>query len=232
MGQYSFNKHKAILFDFGGTLDSDGGHWLDRFYRIYVDEGVEVSFLKLKEAFYYADELCCKDPDVNNFGLNTLLKHHVQLQFEKLGLQFYPKGIAISKSFLESMLYYLKRNSTLLRKLRLHYKLGIVSNFYGNLPVILDQFGIYKLLDVVIDSERVGVRKPDPSIFKIAMDRIDEPASSVVFVGDSYERDIMPCKSLGMRVIWMKGPNPRVPEDPPDVDAVITNLIQLKDIFL
>ena len=232
MDQYCFSKCKAILFDFGGTLDSDGGHWLDRFYQIYLKEGIDVSFSSLKEAFYYADEICCNDPNINNFGLNSLLDHHVRLQFEKLGLDFYPKGPVIAKSFLEDMLYYLKRNSALLKKLSHKYKLGIVSNFYGNLPLIFDQLGMSKLLNAIIDSERVGVRKPDPLIFKIAIDKIKKNPDSIVFVGDSYERDIIPCKNLGMKVIWMKGPNPRIPEDPPVVDAIITNLMQLKDLFL
>ena len=232
MDQYCFRKCKAILFDFGGTLDSDGGHWLDRFYRIYLKEGIDVPFLELKDAFYYADDICCKDPDTNNFGLNSLLNYHVRLQFKKLGFSFYPTGSKISQSFLEDMLYYLRRNSAFLKSLRSRYKLGVVSNSYGNLPVVFDQLGISKLLDTVIDSERVGVRKPDPSIFKIAIDELKVSPSSTVFVGDSYERDMIPCKDLGMKVIWMKGPNPRIPEDPPVVDAIITNLMQLKDLFL
>src|SRR5262245_8247746 len=46
----------AFLFDFGGTLDSDGQHWLDRFYRIYEQIGLSaLAKDRIKEAFYWAD---------------------------------------------------------------------------------------------------------------------------------------------------------------------------------
>ena len=47
----------AFLFDFGGTLDADGLHWLDRFYTIYQDIGLpEIPKKLIKEAFYWADD--------------------------------------------------------------------------------------------------------------------------------------------------------------------------------
>jgi len=42
----------AYFFDFGGTLDADGGHWLDRFYRIYEEIGLgKLDKSAIKEAF-------------------------------------------------------------------------------------------------------------------------------------------------------------------------------------
>jgi hypothetical protein len=44
----------GLLFDFGGTLDADGLHWLDRFYAIYADIGLpEISKTLIKQAFYW-----------------------------------------------------------------------------------------------------------------------------------------------------------------------------------
>ncbi len=220
-----FNNIKAILFDFGGTLDSDGGHWLDRFYDIYVKEGLAVPFEKLKDAFYWADEICCNKPEVNSFGLKSLIDYHVKLQFDRLGLKQSISSVA--NPFYKSMLYYLKRNFNLLKKLRSFYKLCIVSNFYGNLPVICEDIGISRFVDVILDSERIGLRKPDTRIFKKALDLIEEVPEKAVFVGDSYERDMIPCKSIGMKVVWLKGTRPRVPKDAPRVDLEITNLMQL-----
>jgi len=39
---------------------------------------------------------------------------------------------------------------------------------------------------------------------------------------------MIPCKSLGMKVIWLKGPKPRIPKNAPPVELEITNLTQLE----
>ena len=219
------------MFDFGGTLDSDGGHWLDRFHIIYKREGLEIPFSKLKEAFYYADDKCCKDPKVNALNLHALMEYHVQLQFNRLNLNDNFKKQRIIDRFCKEMEYYLGRNLLLLKKLHSRYKLGIVSNFYGNVSVICDEMGLSKFLDIIIDSERIGIRKPDPRLFIKAMDALKVKPSNTIFVGDSYERDMIPCKRLGMKVIWLKGPNPRIPKDHIPVDAEIFTLIQLESLL-
>ncbi len=226
-----FKDLKAVLFDFGGTLDSDGGHWLDRFHEIYLKEGIDLPFSQLKEAFYYADDICCKDEKVNDLKLHALIEYHVQIQFNRLGLKDNPKKQNIAEGFCKGMEYYLKRNAHLLKRLHAKYKLGLVSNFYGNVPVICEEMGISRSLDIIIDSERIGIRKPDPRIFMKAIEALKVDASDAIFVGDSYERDMIPCKRLGMKVVWLKGPKPRIPEDPLPVDAEISNLTQLERLL-
>ena len=45
----------TVLFDFGGTLDAPGVHWLTRFHRLYAQVGLAVAPEHIKEAFYWAD---------------------------------------------------------------------------------------------------------------------------------------------------------------------------------
>lgn len=222
---------KAVLFDFGGTLDSDGGHWLDRFYEIYTKEGLKIPFSKLKDAFYYADEICCKSQTVNHLELRPLIECHVQLQFDRLGLKNNSKKQEIVGCFCKDMMYYLRRNTILLKKLRARYRLGVVSNFYGNVSVICDEMGMSKFLDVIIDSERIGIRKPDFRIFMKAIEALKVDPSDSIFIGDSYERDIIPCKRLGMKVVWLKGPKSRIPKNPIPIDAEISNLTCLERLL-
>ncbi len=78
----------SILFDFGGTLDSDGQHWLDRFYRIYDQNGMtQVPKARIKEAFYAADAALEADPSIQKAFFRPMMERHVRLQFEKLGLK-------------------------------------------------------------------------------------------------------------------------------------------------
>jgi FMN phosphatase YigB (HAD superfamily) len=63
----------AILFDMGGTLDSDGVHWLDRFYTLYTRLGVkDVPKTQIKEAFYWADAQAELDPAMKNAGMRQV----------------------------------------------------------------------------------------------------------------------------------------------------------------
>ena len=231
VNKISFKDCKAILFDFGGTLDSDGEHWLDRFYELYQKVGLDIPFLELKDAFYYADDICCKDPKVNAFKLRPLIGYHVQLQFDRLGLNNSFKKEAIVEGFCKKSEYYLKRNYSLLDRLHSRYKLGVVSNFYGNVSVLCDEAGLSEFLNVIIDSEQIGIRKPDPRIFMAAVNALKTSISNIIFVGDSYERDMIPCKRLGMKVIWMKGPKPRIPENPIPIDTEISNLTHLERLI-
>src|SRR5262249_21801229 len=49
-------KTKALLFDFGGTLDSDGVPWKERFHRLWIAEGETVEPADFDRAFYAADD--------------------------------------------------------------------------------------------------------------------------------------------------------------------------------
>ena len=64
----------------------------------------------------------------------------------------------------------------------------LVSNFYGNINTILDDFKL-KFFDSVIESAVVGIRKPDPRIFQLGVDALKMPAERTVVIGDSYSKD-------------------------------------------
>jgi putative hydrolase of the HAD superfamily len=51
----------------------------------------------------------------------------------------------------------------------------------------------------------VRLSKPDPAIFLCAADRLGLPPSSIMMVGDSFDRDIRPAKTVGMQTAWLEG---------------------------
>lgn len=218
----------AILFDFGGTLDSDGGHWLDRFYALYDEAGPRLPAEEVKRAFYRADAACEQDPEVNRMGLRTLMRLHVRLQFEGLGVRDPERERQMVERFCEPMEAVLRRNAAVLRRLSRARRLGVVSNFYGNVDVLCEEAGLAASLDAIVDSARVGIRKPDPGIFQLALDRLGVVAAEAAFVGDSCERDLRPAQGLGMRTVWLKGPAARPPQDAVTPDAVIATLPELE----
>ena len=94
---------------------------------------------------------------------------------------------------------------SVLTELRKEYRIGLVTNFYGNISVVLDEFGLASLFDTVTESAVVGVRKPDPQIFRLAVKALNVKAENVVVIGDSYSKDILPGHEIGCYTIWLKG---------------------------
>lgn len=111
------------------------------------------------------------------------------------------------------------------------YTLAIVSNFYGNLRAVLQDFGLLRFFPYVIDSTVVGVRKPDASIFRLAMEEMGLPAEEVFVVGDSYQKDILPALELGCKAIWVKGTSWDASDDSINYEPSVTSLVELYDIF-
>ncbi len=75
---------------------------------------------------------------------------------------------------------------------------GIVSNFDGLLGPILDHIGLSARITVVVTSWDVGMYKPDPRIFRTALERLDVGPEHSMFVGDSPYSDIGGAKAAGL----------------------------------
>jgi putative hydrolase of the HAD superfamily len=73
-----------------------------------------------------------------------------------------------------------------------------VSNSDGRAELHLEAFGMRSGLEFVVDSQVVGVEKPDPRIFSIALDRLGLPASRAVYVGDIRSVDEAGSRAAGM----------------------------------
>jgi putative hydrolase of the HAD superfamily len=70
------------------------------------------------------------------------------------------------------------------------YRLGLVSNWSWGLQDVLDCTGLASLLEVAVISARAGYRKPHAAIYRTALEALDLPARSVLFVGDDPLADV------------------------------------------
>ena len=61
------------------------------------------------------------------------------------------------------------RSAEVLAELKKNYPLALVSNFYGNIKVVLEEMGLDVYFQDIIESATVGVRKPDPLIYNIGV---------------------------------------------------------------
>ena len=77
-------------------------------------------------------------------------------------------------------------------------RLGVVSNADGRIAAALAATGLDRHLDAIIDSHVVGVEKPDPRIFHMALDQCGVAPAEAIFVGDIYEIDVRGARNAGM----------------------------------
>ena len=115
----------------------------------------------------------------------------------------------------------------ILNSFRSDFKLGLISNFYGNLQVVLKEFDLDNVFDVVVDSAIFGASKPDERIFKEALTRADETPDNALMVGDSYGQDILPAKDLGFTTVWLDGRSWSRPKETSKADFIIHNIKEL-----
>ena len=112
------------------------------------------------------------------------------------------------------------------------YPLALVSNFYGNIGAVLRDFRLDRYFPHVIESAVVGVRKPDPAIFRLGLDALGiSDASSAVVIGDSYDKDILPAASLGCRTVWLKNIGWKPYTGAESADVVITDFKALEGLL-
>ena len=122
--------------------------------------------------------------------------------------------------------------STVQRLSKAGYRLGLISNATddGVVQRLVDKAGFRPWFDPIISSASVGIRKPDPAIFRMVLDKWGIAAREAVMVGDDPEADILGARLTGMRSILVRRSN-----DPVDAqivpDAEVTRLSQLPEVI-
>ena len=82
-------------------------------------------------------------------------------------------------------------------------RVAVISNSNGTVAAILAALGLARDLDFVIDSSEVGVEKPDPRIFALALDRAGVRADEAAYVGDLYSVDVLGARAAGLQAVLM-----------------------------
>ena len=229
---------QGIIFDYGGTIDTNSRHWAEVLWDKYVEMKVPVEKESFREAYVHGERTLAKVRLVlpeHDFHEVLRIKTRIQIDYlvehGKLNGQLaQDKAYAIHVADLcyDYVLNILERTRPVVRKLSEYYKLVLVSNFYGNIETILKDFGLAPYFSAIVESSVVGVRKPDPAIYQLGVDAMGLPADKILVVGDSFSKDVVPAKKVGCQVAWLKGQgwgNEEIDESLPDV--IITDLPDL-----
>lgn len=202
---------KGIIFDYGGTLDSRGVHWSEVLWEGYRQACVPIDKAIFRTAYVEGERALARERIIlpqDNF--HTLLLKKVALEVGYLPEQ--PDATTRDR-WVEQIAAYcdnaaracIDEARPMLEQLHGRYPMMLVSNFYGNIDEVLRDYGIRHLFKGIIESAVVGVRKPNPTLFRLGVDALELPAEQVLVVGDSLRKDIEPAEQLGCQVLWLKG---------------------------
>jgi FMN phosphatase YigB (HAD superfamily) len=223
---------RAILFDMGGTLDGDGLHWLERFIALYRDFGVDLPRETLRGAFDEAERQSAKNEEIFSADFRQMIRLYVKWQLAHLRLKDPALEQRLIAGFTAPVRKAVAANVRLLAELAgRDFELGVVSNGCGNVEALCADFGYTPFLSLVVDSRRVGICKPDPAIFSFAAEKLGRDPETILMVGDSFERDVIPAKKIGMKTAWLEGPEPRPCPDPSVVDLRLKRLADLPGLL-
>lgn len=204
---------KGIIFDYGGTLDTGGDHWSHVIREGWNKAGVAANDALFREAYVYAERELERVEHIlpsHNFGDVLDIKMQIELQYLAETGNFAPALIEEKAKEIAAYCYEVAKENVakskdVLETLAQKYPLVLVSNFYGNIETVLEDFGILHCFKKVIESEKVGVRKPDPKIFELGVKALGMKPEDVLVVGDSIKNDIEPAKAIGCQTVLIEG---------------------------
>ena len=202
---------KGVIFDYGGTIDTNGIHWGEVIAAQYKEAGIEIGRELYRNAYVHGERTLAKHPIIApEDTFHTLLRKKIAIQFEYLrtetGSQLFTAELAqtVADGCYNKVKETLSRSRAIVEELSRQYPMVLVTNFYGNMPVVLKEFGLDTFFKTIIESSVVGIRKPDPALFALGVEALQLPAEEVVVIGDSYRKDIHPSSTLGCRTVWLK----------------------------
>ncbi|MFX1337757.1 MAG: HAD family hydrolase [Promethearchaeota archaeon] len=223
-------KINGIFFDLYGTLliykDNPKAweDWISTFYNCLKNYGLNLpieSFATKCDGFFGRDE-----PSLQNDGL-TIYERRIQRLCKDLSLNLNNNQLRFTaNSCLNAWHEYVSLDPEtipVLKEFKKNKKIALISNFDfpPHIYSLLRDMKLYRYFDSIIISGEVGVKKPDPGIFSIALERTDLKNNEVIYIGDAPE-DIQGAKAADIHPILIQ-------RDPLTQDCLITDYLAIQD---
>ena len=229
---------KGYIFDFGGTLDTAGCHWGQMLWHAYQRQQIPVSEEQFREAYVYAERTLGRTPIIqSDYSFHKTLEVKIRIEMEYLctsgawqadEAEFTRGHKAVLEDGYSKVVEVTSHSREVLSQLAASYPMVLVSNFYGNISHVLEEFHLAEFFKDIVESAVVGVRKPDHRIFLLGVEALGLKPEECIVVGDSFYKDIEPAKKAGCQAVWFKGEGWTEQQyDETLPDKIITDLNQL-----
>jgi putative hydrolase of the HAD superfamily len=213
---------KAILFDLDDTLFDHHRSAHAALAAVHAAFASDRAFDELERHHMRFLEEMHVEVLAGRVGLDEARRERFRRVFSALGAPLDERTVAaVAAAYRDG--YLQARRATegaadLLAALRPHAGIAIVTNnLFDEQRDKLEYCGLAAFVDALVASEDVGVSKPDPKIFEIALERLRADKADAVMVGDSWQADIAGAHAAGIRAVWF---NPqRLPRPLPQYDV-------------
>lgn len=223
------NRVTDVFFDLDHTLWDFEKNSALTFKKIFVNHDIDISLDSFLEVYVPA-----------NFAFWKLYREEkitkTQLRYQRLRTVFDTLDYDISDATihqlsiayinqLSSFNHLFPHTTSILDYLKPNYKLHIITNGFQEIQEKkLRKSGIYKYFNQVIDSEMAGVKKPNPIIFEMALDKAKTSPATSIMIGDSLEADILGAQASGLNALHFC----TLGEAPHEYCPIITDLREIK----
>jgi len=196
------NKYKAVIFDLFGTLvaiysrpDYENVVALmasalktpyDEFYNIWVqtsDQRTTGTFRTLEENL----EFICRELKISTTGEQIAKAKEARFDYVARALKPRRNAIKILKQLKSA-----------------GYRTGLVSNCSTEPPVIWPETAFAPLIDAAIFSSTAGVRKPDPRIYLMAIEKLGVAPGECLYIGDGDSHELAGAAGVGMSPVLIQ----------------------------
>jgi len=198
-------KYKAVIFDLFGTLVDNFsrgdyektltematvlGAPPDRFIRLWAD-----TFNLRATGVFHSAEACvehiCQELHVPVNNLQVKQTGRIRLDFTSRNIKPRPEAVEV--------LTCLKSNG---------YKTALISDCTTETPLVWQKTPLNQLFDVTVFSCRVGVKKPDPRIYRLATDQLGVKPQDCLYIGDGSSQELTGALQVGMHPVLIRHPD-------------------------
>jgi HAD superfamily hydrolase (TIGR01549 family) len=198
---------KAVILDFGDTLvegDIEYKEYHEAILSYLNGLGYEVNLKEINSALRFAIR-----------RLNIIRSKGKEQTFEEV-YELFLRNLAIpgSTEILRDIHDIFKKHyvsnffhctEDVLKELSDKYMIALLSNTMSDKPYdLLRDTDLMKYFDVVVCSRDLGIRKPNPEIFRYVLDKLCVLPEEAVHVGDNIEADMKGASSVGITGVWIK----------------------------
>ncbi len=210
------NKITDIFFDLDHTLwDFDRNSSL-AFQRVFSTHKIDVNleqFLKVYEPINFAYWKLFREERVSK---QELRRGRLIDAFKPFQIKYPVETIdALAHSYIEELPvdnHLFDGVQDILVYLSEKYNLHIITNGFEEVQHLkLKNSGIHSFFKTVTSSEEVGVKKPNPIIFKKGLEKAKTTPKQSLMIGDSFEADILGAENVGMQTIFFNYRNETIP---------------------
>ncbi len=227
--------YRHIFFDLDGTLwDFEGNsrETQKELYRVFGLKKYCNEFGNFNRIYQKYNDQVWSDYRKGRISKEKLKWYRFYLTLKDCGLSdkvFAKKLDAFYLNEAPKKKELIPRTIELLEYLSGNYELHILTNGFNEVQFIkLENSGLISFFHSIITSEDAGALKPDPLIFRYAMQKAGAEPEESLMVGDIFEVDIMGAKNAGMDQVFF---NPEEDKAPESVTFEITRLEELIGIL-